>query len=192
MHVGDVRKLTNEKWLNLFEAQFEHNGHKGHWLFASRKADPTAKRNRPDAVVIVPLLLAEGQPPRLVMIREFRVPANGYLYAFPAGLLEDGEKIEECVHRELREETGLEVVRFKRITGPLYSTAGLTDETVALAFVDVRAVDGVAPQLDASEDLEVVLHDFDGVRRLCDDPTARFDAKVWLALFLYEQMGRLF
>jgi ADP-ribose pyrophosphatase len=192
MRVDHVRKLTDEKWLNLFEASFEHNGHKGRWVFASRKKDPTADRQRPDAVIIVPLLLVEGQPPRLVMTREFRVPANGHLYAYPAGLLEAGEQLEECVHRELREETGLEVIRFKRFTGALYSTAGLTDETVTLAFVDVRAVDGVGPQLEESEDLEVVLLDYEGVCRLCNDPTARFDAKVWITLFMYEQMGRLF
>src|SRR5438105_4359778 len=102
MHVVRVRKLTGEKWLNLFEANYEHNSHTGRWVFASRKADPTQDTQRADAVVIVPLLLADGQPPRLVMIREFRVPANGYLYAFPAGLLEAGEAIEECVRRELR------------------------------------------------------------------------------------------
>jgi ADP-ribose pyrophosphatase len=191
MHVSHVRKLTDEKWLNLFEAAFEHNGHSGRWVFASRKADPGADRDRPDAVVIVPVLLADGQPPRLVLLREFRVPVNGYLYAFPAGLLEEGEPVEECVRRELAEETGLEVVRVKRVTGPLYSTAGLTDESAAMAFVDVRAVDGVGPRLDASEDLEAVLLDHAGLRQLCDDPSARFDAKCWTTLFLYRELGKL-
>jgi len=191
MRVLQVRKLTDEKWLNLFEASFEHNGHQGRWLFASRKADPKEAGQRADAVIIVPVLLAGGQPPRLVLVREFRVAVNGYIYGFPAGLLEKGEPIDECIRRELAEETGLELVRVKRLSGGLYSSAGLTDEAVVVAFVDVRAVDGIGPQLEESEDLEVVLLDHDGVRRLCDDPAAHFDARCWMALYLYEQLGKL-
>ena len=40
MRVTKVEKLTNEKWLNLFVASYEHKGHTGRWLYASRKQDP--------------------------------------------------------------------------------------------------------------------------------------------------------
>src|SRR5580704_5871368 len=40
MRILDLQKLTDEKWLNLFAATFEHHGHTGRWLFASRKAEP--------------------------------------------------------------------------------------------------------------------------------------------------------
>ena len=191
MHVVGVRKLTAEKWLNLFEAEYEHNGHSGRWLFASRKANPAANRDRADAVIIVPVLLADGQPPRLVVIREFRIAVNRYIYGFPAGLLEEGEQVEECIRRELGEETGLELVRVKRLSGGLFSSAGMTDEAIIMAFVDVRAVDGIGPQLEASEDLEVLLLDHAEVCRLCDDPSARMDGRCWLTLHLYERLGRL-
>src|SRR5207248_563824 len=107
MRVTHVEKLTNEKWLNLFAASYEHNGHKGRWVYASRKSGP-AEGKAVDAVVIVPVLHEAGRPPRLVMIREFRIPLNDYSLAFPAGLLEKGESVEECVRREMLEETGLE------------------------------------------------------------------------------------
>ena len=38
--------------------------------------------------------------------------------------------------------------------------------------------------------LEVVLLDFAEVCRLCDDRTARIDAKAWATLYLYQQLGR--
>ena len=56
MEIVNVAKLTNEKWLNLFAAAFEHHGHTGRWLFASRKAEPHQGPGPGDAVVIVPLL----------------------------------------------------------------------------------------------------------------------------------------
>jgi ADP-ribose pyrophosphatase len=190
MHIDKVEKITNEKWLNLFAATFEHNGHSGRWLFASRHAKPYGEHPG-DAVIIVPVLRVPGEPPRLVMVKEFRVPVGGYVHAFPAGLLEPGESIEETVHRELLEETGMEVVAIKRITQPLYSSSGLTDEAVAMAFVEARSTPLTKPKLEAAEDLEVVLLDFAEVCRLCDDKEARIDAKAWTSLYLYQQLGQL-
>jgi ADP-ribose pyrophosphatase len=191
MRIQKVEPITNEKWLNLFAATFEHNGHAGRWLFASRKKHPHGDGGG-DAVVIVPILRLPNEPPRLVMVKEFRVPIGDYVYAFPAGLLEAGESIEDTVRRELLEETGMEVVAVKRVTQPLYSSSGMTDEAVAMAFVEARATPEALPKLEASEELEVVLLDFAEVCRLCDDRSARIDAKAWATLYLYQQVGRLF
>lgn len=191
MRILDLHKLTDEKWLNLFAATFEHKGHTGRWLFASRKAEPHKGPGPGDAVVIVPVLRNPGEPPRLVMVKEFRVPVGSVVWGLPAGLLEKGEPAEETVRREMMEETGMEVVKFKRVTQPLLSSSGMTDESAAMAFVDVRTTEQARPALEASEDLEVILLDFAGVCRLCDDPTARIDAKAWSALYLYQQLGGL-
>jgi ADP-ribose pyrophosphatase len=191
MHILNIDKLTNEKWLNLFAARFEHHGHQGRWVFASRKQDPDRQRDTCDAVIIVPVLRNPGEVPRLVLIKEFRVPAGGYVYGFPAGLLEPGEGVEETVRREMLEETGMEVTAFKRVTQGLYSTSGLSDESAAMAFVDVRSTPQTKPKLEASEDIEVLLLDHAAVCRLCDDPAARLDAKLWTTLYLYQQLGQL-
>ncbi len=190
MHIQKIEQLTREKWLNLYAATFEHHGHSGRWLFASRKPQPNHDRSG-DAVIIVPILRTDNEPPRLVMVKEFRVPIGDYIFAFPAGLLDDGESIEDTVRRELMEETGLEVVAVKRVTQPLYSSSGLSDEAVAMAFVEARMTPEALPKLDKAEDLQVVLLDFAGVCRLCDDRAARLDAKAWAILYSYQQMGRL-
>jgi ADP-ribose pyrophosphatase len=191
MRILNVEKLTDEQWINLFAASYEHQGHRGRWVFASRKGRPHDGDPRGDAVIIVPVLRMPGEPPRLVLEKEFRVPVGDYVIGFPAGLLEPGEAVEETVRREMLEETGMEVVRFKRVTQPLLSSSGLTDESAAMAFVDVRTTAQTLPALEASEDLEVILLDFAAVCRLCDDPTARIDAKAWSALYLYQQLGEL-
>jgi ADP-ribose pyrophosphatase len=189
MKILDVQKLTDEKWVNLYAARFEHNGHAGRWVFASRKPAPHAG-NTSDAVLIVAVLHAADAPPRLVLEKEFRVPVGGYVYGFPAGLLEPGESVEEAVRRELREETGLEVTAFKRVTPPLYSSSGLTDESAVLAFVDVRATPETRQHLEASEDIEVLLLDQEQVDKLCDAEGPNFDAKAWMACYLFGKLGR--
>ena len=190
MDILGLEKLTNEKWLNLFAARFRHNDHTGRWVFASRKPDPTVGRGRADAVVIVPTVVKRNKRTHLVVVREFRVPVGGYLYGFPAGLLEEGESVEETARREMAEETGMEVVKIKRVTPPLYSSSGLTDETAALVFADVRLPPDAKPKLEGSEELEPVLWDYETVCRMCDTPDAALDAKAWGVLFMYQQLGR--
>jgi ADP-ribose pyrophosphatase len=190
MKILKRNKLTDEKWLNLFAASYEHNGHSGRWVYASRKPNGVSD-GRPDAVIIVPILHVEGQPPRLVLIKEFRVPVGGYDYGFPAGLLEPGESIEATVRREMLEETAMEVVRIRKVSPPLLSSAGMTDEAVALAYVDVRATPETKQVLEESEDIEVLLLDFEQVCKLCDDPDLPLDAKTWNALYMYQQLGKL-
>lgn len=94
----------------------------------------------PDAICIVPVL-PDGS---LLMIREFRYPVNAWCIAFPAGLMEDGETIADCVARELREETGFRVRR--DVDGdaivPLpqsgYSSVGMCEENVHVVIASVE------------------------------------------------------
>jgi ADP-ribose pyrophosphatase len=190
MHILDVRKLTDERWVNLFAAKFEHNGHEGRWVFASRREEANAP-GRGDAVIIVPVLREAGQSPRLVVIKEYRVPIAGYLYALPAGLVDAGESVEDAARRELIEETGLSVTAVRRISPLLFSSAGLTDESAHLIFIDAAIKPGTRPRLDASEELEPVLLDFAGLCKLCDDPSARFDVRAWMVLYQYQQLGEI-
>jgi ADP-ribose pyrophosphatase len=190
MQISNVRKLTDERWLNLFSADYDNNGHAGHWVFASRKQQPHTGRSG-DAVVIVPVLRNPGEPARLVLIREFRVPVGDYVIGLPAGLIDPGEDAEQTVRREVREETGLEVSRIERITPPLFSSAGLTDEAAAMAFVEVRGDPAAGPKLEPSECLEVMFLDHEQVCRLCDDGAPNVDAKAWMVLYLYQRLGTL-
>ncbi len=192
MKILTLEKLTSEKWLNLFAATFENRGHRGRWVFASRREQPhDATRTRADAVIIVPLLKDPGQPTRLVMIHEFRVPVGGYTYGLPAGLIEEGEPIEEAARREIAEETGLELVSVQRVTQGLYSTSGMTDENAAMAFVEVRTPPGGTQTLDAAEDIEVRLLDWAAINALCNDRSVKIDAKAWMVLYLYQRLGQL-
>src|SRR4051812_45610792 len=134
MKILSLEKLTNEKWLNLFAANFKNNDHTGRWVFASRKETPHRGPNRPDAVVIVPTLVKNRKRTALVLVKEYRVPIGKYVYGFPAGLIERGESVEKSARREMIEETGLEVVKIKSVSPAVYSSSGLTDESATMLF----------------------------------------------------------
>jgi ADP-ribose pyrophosphatase len=202
MLIKKIEQLTNEKWLNLFAATFDHNTHTGRWVYASRNPQPSPQASSPpsgtkkmekkaDAVIVVPILCEENESPRLVMVEEFRVPIGDYIFGFPAGLLDGDESIEEAARRELLEETGLEIVAVQRVSQPLFSSSGLSDETVAMAFVTARRSHHAKPSLEASEDLRVILLDFPEVCRLCNNGSANLDARAWMVLYFYQQLGCL-
>jgi ADP-ribose pyrophosphatase len=190
MRVLKIDKLTDEKWLNLFAAAFKHNDHSGRWVFASRRQEARNDAPRTEAVVIVPILRETGQPPRLVIIKTFRVPVGAYVHELPAGLVDDGETIEKTVRRELREETGLQVSKIRRASPPLYSSSGLTDETATMVFVDARRRKKGKQELEGSEDIEVLMLDHAQACKLLESKV-RMDVRLWCMLYHFQQLGRI-
>jgi ADP-ribose pyrophosphatase len=191
MEILRTEKITNERWVNLFVRVFRHNDHEGRWAFASRGDGQPPPAGRYDAVVIVPVLLGKGRAkPRLVMLREYRAPVGDFIYAFPAGLAEEGESIESVARRELKEETGLDLVEVKHVSPSVYSSAGLTDESAVMVFVTARAADGYKAAPEAAEEFETLLLDHRQVCDLCNSG-ARFDGKAWVVLYMYQLLGGL-
>src|SRR5256885_1987407 len=61
----------------------------------------------PGASAVVPFLSdPTGADPQVLLIRQYRYAADGYLYEIPAGRLDRGEAPVDCAARELKEATG--------------------------------------------------------------------------------------
>lgn len=182
IEIKGSKKLTDEKWLNLFNVKYvAKTGEERSWQLATRQKEPkcvTGRYDRPDAVIIVPFHKVKD---RMVITREYRVPLNDYEYGFPAGLIEAGESVEQATRRELWEETGLTVSRFIKMSPPIYSSAGMTDESVTMVYVECEG----QPSSSANTELElieVLLITPAEAFRMCSDPTLKFDAKAWLEI----------
>jgi ADP-ribose pyrophosphatase len=86
----------------------------------------------PGASAVVPFLDDPGEPdPRILLIRQFRHAADGFIWEIPAGRLDPGEAPEHCARRELEEETGMRAETVERLT-TIYTTPGFTDERIHL------------------------------------------------------------
>ena len=86
----------------------------------------------PGASAVVPFLDPLDSPdPRILLIRQYRYAASGYVYEIPAGRLDPGEAPEDCAARELREETGYSATDLIPLT-TFYTTPGFTDEQIHL------------------------------------------------------------
>ncbi len=84
----------------------------------------------PGASAVVPFLSdPRGEDPQLLLIKQYRYAAGGYLYEIPAGRLEPGEAPATCAARELREETGCTASSIESMY-TMYTTPGFTDEKI--------------------------------------------------------------
>lgn len=123
-------------------------------------------------------VLALTSDDQVVMVRQYRPGADRLVLSLPGGLVDDGESPVEAGLRELREETG-----FQSTDGTLVASVdppGHTRPRHTVVARDCRRRG--AQQLDALEDIEVVLVAVAELRRLL--PTGRLGTteQTYLAL----------
>ena len=107
----------------------------------------------PGASAIVPFLSdPAGQDPQVLLIRQYRYAAEGFLYEIPAGRLNPGEAPRDCALRELKEETGCSAGEVEHLF-TMYTTPGFTDERIHL-FMATQLVAGETKH-EADEFLEL-------------------------------------
>lgn len=84
----------------------------------------------PGASAVVPFLTdPASEDPQLLLIRQYRHAAAGYIYEVPAGKLDNDEEPLVCARRELLEETGCTAERVEHLY-TFYTTPGFTDERI--------------------------------------------------------------
>jgi len=128
----------------------------------------------PGAAAVVPMK-PDGS---VILIRQYRHAAGGFIYEIPAGKLYPGEDPKECAARELEEEIGLRAGSLELITS-IFTAPGFTDEVIHI-FLGA----GLAPgrqQLDRDEVLEIVEMPIEKALALIQDRTIR-DAKTIVGL----------
>lgn len=111
----------------------------------------------PGASAVVPFLsdpLAED--PQILLIRQYRYAADGYLYEIPAGRLNSGESPHDCAARELKEETGCTADRLDHLLSFL-TTPGFTDEKIHLFMATGLVAGETKHEADEFLDLEPML-----------------------------------
>jgi ADP-ribose pyrophosphatase len=81
----------------------------------------------PGAAAVVPFLSRD----EILLVRQYRHAAGGYLLEVPAGKLDPGEPPEVCAERETEEEVGYRPGRLIRL-GSIITTPGFTDEIIHL------------------------------------------------------------
>ena len=130
MKYEGIKKGDEGKFITRYDVSYRtEDGQSKLYEIISRNSDIKTYEelhgDKPDAVVII---MTDETGERILLNREFRMAAGMWVINFPAGLIDAGETPEEAATRELREETGLEIVSIDDTMGLSYSAVGFSNE----------------------------------------------------------------
>lgn len=192
--IKDVKTLVKTKFVGLYDVEYKNKQNEDrHWMVASRKSEDElkevyleGKEDKIDAVVIAAFHESEN---KLVLIKQFRVPINNYIYELPAGLVDNDESMESTVARELKEETGLELVRINDVKSrqKVYLSPGMTDESVAFVYCTCEG-ELSNEFLEDDEDIESMLISKEQAKKILKSDEI-IDIKSYLILQMFASMG---
>lgn len=121
----------------------------------------------------------------LLLLREFRMGVNQFIYNMPAGHSEPGESVEECAKRELREETGLDIKKICKVLPPAYAAPDLSDSS---AWVVMAEVEGeFNPQTEADEYIQPLFANRKQLEVLLG--SEKFSGRAQLMAYFFSRMG---
>lgn len=89
---------------------------------------------------------------RILLVRQFRLPAQAELWELPAGRLDPGEAPLQAAKRELREETGYSAAKWQELAA-FYPSPGYVEEHMTI-FLATELTAGTAEPMD-DERIEV-------------------------------------
>ena len=106
------------------------------WVTTDQVQEPGGVKVRRDLVhhagsVVVLVVDDSRSVPRVLLERQYRHAAGGYLWELPAGRIDPGENELKAAQRELIEETGYRAARWRRIL-KFYASPGFLAETMSV------------------------------------------------------------
>lgn len=186
--IGKIEKKAGSKFLSFYEMEAVHrDGSSSPYYMASRNDDGSSLTAvthtvHPNGVTIYSLL-----EDKVVLVRQYRYPLGGYVYEFPAGLVEPGEDIADAAVREMYEETGLVFAPIASpFSRPYFSSVGMTDESCCLVFGRCQGTPTSIHQ-ENTEDIQVVLADRAECRRILAQEQVAIQCAYMLMHFVSSQ-----
>ena len=136
MKYAGIRKIHEGRFITRYDVDYvTAAGNPKTYEIVSRNKNiqtlDDLQNRTPDSVI---LILTDETGERLLVCREYRMAMAQWIYNFPAGLIDPGERPEESARRELREETGLELVRIDDVLDGSYSAIGFSNERNVCVF----------------------------------------------------------
>jgi ADP-ribose pyrophosphatase len=118
------------------------------WVTEDRAKDPAGFEIRRAIVHHAgsAVMMAVDTRRRILLVRQYRLPARADLWELPAGSLDPGEKPLEGAKRELQEETGYHARRWKKLIS-FYPSPGYVAEKMTI-FLATELIAGEATPME--------------------------------------------
>ncbi|MHA2366441.1 MAG: NUDIX domain-containing protein [Candidatus Hodarchaeales archaeon] len=143
MKIKKSKEFCSSKWLILKETIYMNKlGDESKWQHVERKGNPK----------VVTMIVRSHKTEKILLIRQPRVPINSEEIEFPAGLVDEGETLEEAALRELKEETGYRAI-IEKISPLLPKSAGISNEETAIVFCSTDELNKEKTEMETQEDI---------------------------------------
>lgn len=174
-----MEKVRNGKYLKNYELTYINKaGKEKKYEIVSRKElnipEDIGKRSSGVSIIAT-------KDDKLLLLHEFRMGVNRKIYNLCAGMIEENESIEECIARELYEETGLKIKQIKHILPPSFSAVAISDTKTYIAFVEAEGE--LSDHSSDNEEIEAAFYTKEQVNNLLN--TAEFSSRAQLAAFYF-------
>ncbi len=131
MEFKGLKKIHDGHFIHRYDITYETvDGKEKVYEMISRNPDIATlselQAKTPDSVV---LIMHDENNEKILLNKEFRLALGDWVYNFPAGLIDEGEEPIESARRELKEETGLDLLTVNDILPLSYSAIGFANET---------------------------------------------------------------
>jgi len=123
---------------------------------------------------------------RILLVRQYRLPAQRLLWELPAGSVDPGEKPLQTAKRELREETGYRAKKWKKLVSFFPSPGFLTEKMTIYLATDLTA--GEATPM-GDERIETRWFTVKEIKAAIDGGEI-LDAKTMLGYFFWKRSQR--
>jgi len=77
------------------------------------------------------VMMAMDDNKRILLVRQYRLPAQDYMWELPAGKVDDGEKPMQAAKRELTEETGYKARKWTKLVS-FFASPGYVQERMTI------------------------------------------------------------
>ncbi len=155
MKLNSITKVNEGKFISRYDISYttEEGNEKNYEIVSRNKDLKTQKDLINDHVDGVVIIMTDESDQKILLNHEFRMSVGDWVYNFPAGLVDPGEDAKTAAVRELKEETGLDVVRIDDELFDSYSAIGFSNETnrvvIGSAKGQIRASDSDLEEINA-------------------------------------------
>ena len=92
------------------------------------------------------VMMAVDAKNRVMLVRQYRLPADQYMWELPAGKTDEGETVLQAAKRELIEETGLRAKKWKKLAS-FFPSPGYVEEKMTI-FLATELTEGESQPMD--------------------------------------------
>ena len=162
MKFDGIKKVSEGRFINRYDLYYttEDDKKKVYEIISRNKDIKTIediRNEKTDGVVIVATDESD----------EHRMSVGDYVYNFPAGLIDEGETPEMAAKRELKEETGLDLIIIEDKLYDSYSAIGFSNETNAVVIG--KATGEFSPSTSTFEEIAAAWYSKEEVKALLKD-----------------------